>query len=146
MLLLALSVHSVFEGLAIGVSRTTDSTFRLIIAVLIHKIIAALVLGIRFRHANASQLHGALMILIFACATPLGTLIGMVISSNGDAGTDGICNALAIGTFLYIAASEIVVQEFSVSKHTVIKFIFFILGLCVIAAMMLFHEHEHHHH
>ena len=138
-------MHSIFEGVAIGVSSTFESTIRLIIAVLIHKLIAALALGISFQKADSTRSHAAIMLLIFGCATPLGTLIGLLISSSGDSGTEGICNALATGTFLYIAASEIVVQEFSVSKHTVIKFVFFLLGLILIAAMMLFHEHNHHH-
>ena len=72
LLLLALSVHSVFEGLAIGVSSTMENTIRLVVAVLIHKIIAALALGISFQRAKTSKGHAALMILLFSLATPIG--------------------------------------------------------------------------
>ena len=85
------------------------------------------------------------MLFLFSAATPIGIVIGILLSSSGDAVTEGVCNALAMGTFLYIAASEIVVEEFSVSKHGVWKYIAFILGMTAIACLMLAEGHHHHH-
>jgi zinc transporter 1/2/3 len=115
------------------------------IAIMVHKLIAAVALGISFARSNASKLHGGIMMGIFGLATPIGVIIGMVLIEIDINGIDGIFNALATGTFLYISASEIVVEEFSVSKYTTIKYICFLLGIGVIFGMMLTHDHEHEH-
>jgi zinc transporter 1/2/3 len=53
LLLFALSVHSIFEGIAIGVQNDVDSSIRLMIAIIIHKLVAAVALGISFTRAHA---------------------------------------------------------------------------------------------
>jgi zinc transporter 1/2/3 len=72
--------------------------------------------------------HGAVMILIFSLATPVGVIIGLILLETAVNGIEGVFSAIATGTFLYIAASEIVVEEFSVSKYTGYKFLCFLVG------------------
>jgi zinc transporter ZupT len=55
LLLLALSVHSIFEGIAIGVQRSTSSAVKLMIAVIVHKQVASLALGISFGKAQTEM-------------------------------------------------------------------------------------------
>lgn len=43
--------------------------------------------------------------------------------------------SLSGGTFLYIAASEIIIEEFSVSKNKYVKFIVYIIG-CLFVALL----------
>jgi hypothetical protein len=43
--------------------------------------------------------------------------------------------AIAAGTFIYISASEIVVEEFSVSKYKWLKYLFFLLGISLIGGL-----------
>jgi hypothetical protein len=42
-----------------------------------------------------------------------------------------------VGSFLYISASEIVIEEFSVSKYKVKKFIAFLTGAGLISLLTL---------
>ena len=60
------------------------------------------------------------MILFFSFVGPLGVIIGEIISSNNilTAIFYSISSGLNknLGTFLYIAATEIIVEEFSLSK------------------------------
>ena len=52
--LVALTVHSLLEGLAIGVQSSVDSTFVIAAAVLLHKGFAAFALGAAFRSVSVS--------------------------------------------------------------------------------------------
>ena len=83
-------------------------------ATLCHKWAASLTLGISFSKGTIEPKHAISMILIFSCSTPLGIGIGWILSSNSEV-ISGIFMAIAAGTFVYISAAEIVVEEFSVS-------------------------------
>lgn len=48
---------------------------------------------------------------------------------------EAIFLSLSGGTFLYIAASEIIIEEFSVSKNKYVKFIVYIIG-CLFVALL----------
>ena len=45
--------------------------------------------------------------------------------------------AIAAGTFIYISAAEIIVEEFSVSNHKWIKFFCYLIGLLLIVGLWL---------
>ena len=60
--------------------------------------------------------HAVRMILIFALSTPIGIMIGWYLAET-SALLSGIFMAIAAGTFVYISASEIVVEEFTMSKN-----------------------------
>ena len=51
-----------------------------------------------------------------------------------------IFSSLAGGTFLYISASEVVVEEFSIPKNKWIKMIGFILGAVIITFVISVEE------
>ena len=42
-----------------------------------------------------------------------------------------------IGSFIYISASEIIIEEFSVSKYKLEKFLAFLLGAIIICMLTL---------
>lgn len=48
---------------------------------------------------------------------------------------EAIFLSLSGGTFLYIAASEIIIEEFSVTKNKYVKFIVYIIG-CLFVALL----------
>ncbi len=107
----------------------------MIIAIFLHKWAAAMALGISFSKTFADQMGMVyLMLSIFAVATPLGIGIGLAVSGGGDL-MDIIFSSLAGGTFIYIACSEVVVEEFSTPKFKVWKIIAFVGGAGVITAL-----------
>jgi zinc transporter 1/2/3 len=57
------------------------------------------------------------LLSIFAGATPLGMFIGILVSSNSDPIVSGVLVSITVGTFLYIAASEVIVEEFAVTHY-----------------------------
>ena len=49
---------------------------------------------------------------------------------------------MSVGTFVYIAASEVIVEEFAKPKVRIAKFVAFIIGIATIALLMLWgHDH-----
>jgi len=109
-ILVALSFHSMMEGLAIG---SQEKAWDIVFAVLAHKFLAAFALGSEFITHQIKNDQYVLGILIFSLMTPMGILIGALItdSSTSDSVSSGICTSLAGGTFLYVAVMEIIPQE-----------------------------------
>jgi len=68
-------------------------------------------LGISFTKSHVEEKHAINMILIFSCSTPLGIGLGWMIAGASKL-IEGIFMSIAAGTFIYIAASEIIVEEF----------------------------------
>ena len=65
--------------------------------------------------------------IIFCLAGPLGVGLGWALSSVSPL-MAGIFEAIAAGTFIFIAAVEIIVEEFSVSEHKMMKLLFYLIG------------------
>ena len=54
------------------------------------------------------------MLVVFALFTPIGVIVGWILESSSEL-TEIIFSCLAAGSFLYIACSEVIVEEFSIS-------------------------------
>ena len=126
-LLIALSVHGIFEGIALGVMNTVKECSILFSAIILHKWAAAFALGISFYKSGTEKDLFIKMILLFTSFGPLGIIIGMIFSDAGNL-IKGIMLSISTGTFIYVAASEVIVEEFSLSKKTNIKFLWFLFG------------------
>ena len=139
-LVIALSVHSIFEGIALGLQRTSIRLFYLFLAILSHKWVEALTIGINF---NNSQLEYETVkfILLFASMTPIGIILGIIFAGTSDL-IEGFFFAVSSGTFLYISASEVVIEEFSVSKYKKHKFLSFIIGAGLIFRVTIFENSQ----
>ena len=126
-LLIALSVHGIFEGIALGVMNTIKECSILFSAIILHKWAAAFALGISFYKSGTETDLFIKMIIIFTSFGPLGIIIGMIFSDAGNL-IKGIMLSISVGTFIYVAASEVIVEEFSLSKKANIKFVWFLFG------------------
>lgn len=73
---------------------------------------------------------------IFSIATPLGISIGIVLHGLNDL-VNIVFNSLAGGTFLYLSASEVIVEEFSVNIKKWLKLLFFVGGAMFITFLGL---------
>ena len=83
-LLIALSVHGVFEGIALGVMNTVKECSILFSAIILHKWAAAFALGISFYKSGTEKDLFIKMILLFTSFGPLGIIIGMIFSDAGN--------------------------------------------------------------
>lgn len=134
-LMIALSVHSIFEGLATGISKDMKDVINMIIAIVLHKGAAGTSLGISLvkTFPNDFKLVRTL-VLMFSIATPLGVILGMILADADDI-YEIIFNSIAAGTFFYIACSEIIVEEFALEGYRFTKMIFFLLGATMITCL-----------
>ncbi|CAN0485111.1 unnamed protein product [Ectocarpus sp. 8 AP-2014] len=109
-LLLALSVHSVMEGLGVGAK--TTKAYNLLFAIGVHKGLAAYALGASLLQSGVHGKQVTLFVLAFSAMTPLGILLGAIIEKDGEDDSAGaVCVALAAGTFLYVSLMEVLPPE-----------------------------------
>ena len=138
-LMIALSVHSIFEGLALGITTNESGVINICIAIIIHKGAAASSLGISLVKTFPDNFRLCRqLVFIFACSTPLGVIIGMICAGNDL--SDVIFSSIAAGSFVYIACSEVIVEEFSIPGNRYWKLLAFITGASVITCLWFMPE------
>jgi zinc transporter 1/2/3 len=134
-LMIALSVHSIFEGLALGLQPDLASVVNMVIAILIHKGAASSSLGISLVKTFPNDFKLCRwLIFCFSCATPLGVIIGMCVMNAGDIYTI-VFSSIAAGSFVYIACSEVIVEEFAIPGNRWWKLLAFLFGAALIMSL-----------
>uniref|UniRef100_A0A7S3MY37 Zinc transporter ZIP2 n=1 Tax=Strombidium inclinatum TaxID=197538 RepID=A0A7S3MY37_9SPIT len=137
-ILIGLGVHALFEGLSLGLSNKTSSSVIFAVAILLHKGAAGLSLGISMAKTfPGKDAFVTKMMLLFALFTPLGVVLGWLLQGRHQL-TEIIFSCLAAGSFLYIACSEVIVEEFSESTRKGQKLFFYLLGISLICSLMFF--------
>ena len=136
-LLLALGFHGFFEGMAMGIQSELRDTLFLGLAIAAHKWAASLTLGIAIIKGGIPLKNLIIMITIFGFIGPVGIAIGMILRATASDIVEGIFLAISVGTFLYIACSEVLVEEFEHPENKYIKFCAFIIGGIFTAGLSL---------
>ena len=109
--LAALSVHSLLEGIGLGSQQSIASASTVAIAIIIHKGIAAFALGLRLAPIKTSWHRLVVCMAVFSAASPFGIVIGMIAQSNGSDLLLSSINGLSAGTFLYVGVIEMLAPE-----------------------------------
>ena len=126
-LLVVLSVHSVIAGIALGLEPELAASLLVMIAILCHKGSAAFALAVSVFASGADTRRVWRTLAIFVTMTPLGIAIGTGASSllEGQVATliEGSFNALAAGTFVYVAILDVISAEMSRTDDRVAHFI-----------------------
>lgn len=132
--IIALGLHSIFEGIAIGLGHEPQDVWYLFFAIASHKFVVAFVIGMQFVVAGLSKCMVVTLILIFSSISPIGIAIGLglTIQEAGDNGSTGaattVLNALAAGTLLYVVFFEVLEKERGKNKYGIIQVFCIILG------------------
>lgn len=113
-LFLMLSVHSIITGVSLGLEPDGLAAATLLVAILAHKGTAAFALSVQLIAGGVSRLLRPL--ILFSLMTPAGILLGSLLNQwlSGSAGVlfEAVFDALAAGTFLFVAVFEILSQAF----------------------------------
>ena len=140
-LLVTLSVHSVLTGIALGIQSGISDVTILLIAILAHKGTAGIALGVSLQRSSFSKKTKALLVVVFTVMTPIGILLGIAFSEifqlRQREVVEAIFNALAAGTFLYIAALDIFAEEFIRPQQRWQKFILTCSGFAIMAIVAI---------
>lgn len=107
-LFVALSFHSMMEGIGLGTTKKASMLISISIAILAHKSLAAFALGSALCKTNLSARHFGVMAIVFSSGTPAGIAIGSFVAANFDGPEAAVCTAIAAGTFLQISMMEII--------------------------------------
>lgn len=135
-LFIVLSLHSLLAGMALGVEAHPVQAIAILIAILAHKGSAAFALGLR-TDPNGYWPR----MLAFSFMTPIGVCIGAGLTSllQADSETlfEAVFDAVAAGTFLYVALAEILPKELKGTKnvHSLATSTFLGLGLMALIAL-----------
>ncbi|KAK0601058.1 hypothetical protein LWI29_020928 [Acer saccharum] len=148
LLIVALCFHSVFEGIAIGVAETEADAWKALWTISLHKIFAAVAMGIALLRMipDRPMLSCAAYAFAFAISSPVGVGIGIVI----DATTQGtvadwifaISMGLACGVFIYVSINHLLSKGYAPLNRVSVdtpyhKFLAVLLGIGVIAVVMI---------
>lgn len=138
-LIFILSVHSIIVGVALGSEIVLNQSIIIAIAVLAHKGSAAFALGVSMLKSKIKTGKIIKLIVMFSVMTPFGILIGIFLShileGNATEFSIAMFDALAAGTFLYIAIMDIFNEEFKNKQYTYLKLLFSVLGLLLMALL-----------
>ena len=136
-LLVGLGTHALFEGLAVGIAAGFQEVLFYSIAIWLHKGAAGMSLGISMARTFPNEKRFSVgMICLFGIFTPAGVGLGWILKDADSDMYELVFACLAAGSFLYIACSEVIVEEFSISSYRFVKLAFFLLGICMIAGLV----------
>ncbi|KAI0238618.1 Zinc transporter ZIP1 [Lamellibrachia satsuma] len=139
-LLLALSLHRVFEGMSVGLQGTTMNVWNLFIAIVCHESIIGFSLGLQFVKNKFSICRILVLTIICSLFEPFGVGIGTIVVELGEPSRtldiiNGVLQSLATGTFIYITFFEILQEEIMPGEASMLKLVSVVAGFCVMAAL-----------
>ena len=143
LLLVALSVHALFEGLAVGLFQDLNNMVQVLGALVIHKCVLAFSMGINLVQHSFSMRAVVKSSFLFSAMSPVGFGIGILMltyaSSNLGRIFSAIFQAIATGTFLYVTFFEIFFHELNSKEcHKLLKVLMMVLGYSLIAIVQYF--------
>ncbi|XP_010483591.1 PREDICTED: zinc transporter 2-like [Camelina sativa] len=148
LLIFALCFHSIFEGIAIGLSETKSDAWRNLWTISLHKVFAAVAMGIALLKLIPKRPFFLTVVysLAFGISSPIGVGIGIGINatSQGAAGdwTYAISMSLACGVFVYVAVNHLISKGYKPREKCyfdkpVYKFLAVFLGVALLSFVMI---------
>ncbi|KAI5334282.1 hypothetical protein L3X38_024415 [Prunus dulcis] len=147
LLIVALCFHSFFEGIAIGVAKTKAEAWKALWTVSVHKIIAAIAMGIALLRMlpNRPFLSCMAYAFVFSISSPVGVGVGITIDSTTQGATAdwlfAISIGLACGVFIYVSINHLLSKGYTAQKAVSVdqphyKFLAVLFGIGVISVAM----------
>ena len=127
-LLAMLSIHSIVAGVALGIEEYITGAVALLIGIVFHKGPAAFALIVCTHLAGLDQARQKSILVLFSVMTPLGILLGLgsgyifLTTSAAYGALQGVFNAFAAGTFIYIAVMDIIDKELTTHQKQMAQF------------------------
>jgi len=145
---LAMAVHSVMAGFALGLKCEKSSMENLAIAIVCHKMFDVSALGIVLVRANVALWKSIPLCLVVALMTPIGVWCA-VAGGDVDRNTNGALQAICAGTFLYVSIQEVLAYEYAKNDGKCmmsLRALTTLLGIGMIALASIAHTRGGHTH
>jgi len=136
LLYLALSIHSLFEGLALGLQTDQLRIFHLFFAILFHEALVAFSVGITLARQQLTLSQGVKYVLLFSTAVPIGIVTGVLVQqvpSTAGSVASAVLQSLATGIFVHVTFLQLIPAELADGKHRLLKVLFHFLGFLSLA-------------
>jgi len=141
-LILALSLHSVFEGVALGLITDVDRLAQIAGAIVIHKSIIAFSLSVNLVQHEMETRTIFKSAILFSIMGPIGIGIGIAVLRNAtqlsSSLSSGILQGIANGTFLFVTFFEIFQRELEANGNRLLKVLFMISGYSVVTVLLYY--------
>jgi zinc transporter ZupT len=141
MLLIVLSVHSVILGLALDAQSAVSGAVIVFLAIVAHKGATGFALGVGYARAGFSRRYALPQVVFFSTMTPLGILVGasasMALTVPAGRPFEAIFDSLGAGTFIYIAALDIIKTDFDSPEHRTQKWFAAALAFGIMALLAI---------
>jgi zinc transporter 1/2/3 len=138
-LTLILSVHSIIAGASLGLESEFSTSVVIFLAIVCHKGSAAFALMVSLHSSGVGAARQRGILALFVTMTPLGLLAGTIASAtlSGQAALliEGTFNALAAGTFIYVAVLDIIDEELAKSDDKLAMFALIVAGIALMALL-----------
>ncbi|XP_069680677.1 zinc transporter ZIP1-like [Periplaneta americana] len=155
LVVLALSIHELFEGLAVGLQTSTSFVWYMLGAVSAHKLVIAFCVGIELVSSRTRLMLTVIYISTFALVSPIGIGIGIGLSESAAESVEGgapnaILQGMATGTLLYVVFFEVLQRERANKQSGLFQLLAIMTGFGIMFGLLIAaghnHEHEHDHH
>uniref|UniRef100_A0A914RYB2 Uncharacterized protein n=1 Tax=Parascaris equorum TaxID=6256 RepID=A0A914RYB2_PAREQ len=120
-----------------------------VLAISFHSVIEGLAFGVQLGRTHAHSLGWVCgSVLLLALMSPLGGLIGMFVQ-NAQIDTKVkdfiilILQGLAVGTFIYVTFFEVLLHERDNEHPNLLKLAFMIIGFALIGSLRMLDTHSH---
>ncbi|XP_028160031.1 zinc transporter ZIP1-like [Ostrinia furnacalis] len=145
LIVLALSIHELFEGLAVGLESSTSHVWYMLGAVSAHKLVIAFCIGVELIATRTKTVLAIVYITTFAIVSPLGIGIGLLLVGGEGATAAGVYSVvlqgLASGTLLYVIFFEI----WKGDRTGIFQYIASVVGFFIMFGLQLLTGHSHSH-
>ncbi|XP_060890460.1 zinc transporter ZIP1-like [Labrus mixtus] len=139
-LVFSLSLHSVFEGLAVGLVEEGKEVLEICLALMIHKSVISFSLSFKLCQSRLRRSVVVGCLLLFAVMSPLGIAVGIGLTETRMSPQHQLARStlegLAAGTFLYITFMEILPHELSSARNRILKVAMLLVGFAVVTAVL----------
>lgn len=144
-LIIALSMHRIFEGMTIGLQGSVHNIWSLFLAVMCHELVIGFSLGLQLVKSRLSLRQLSITSFVCSVIMPVGVAIGIVLTELGGedgklAMANGILQAIAMGTFIYVTFFEILQEEVDPNDTSIGKIVFIFAGFVMMALLDLIPE------
>ena len=151
LVVIALSVHSLFEGMAIGLEESKAGVWKLLMAVSIHAAPIVFCVSTDMISSGVKKLKVFIFMIILSINTPAGILIGLIVTSYMEQASGqhiliiGVLQGLAAGTLLYITFFEVLSRD-KLDKYGMsglLGAVAIMLGFSLMATLEISADHSH---
>ena len=103
----ALSIHSFFEAMALGISTDITSATMMTTCISLHQPAESIALLVAFLKSGINHKIIYIYLTLYSLVALVGVITGVLVNKMASSSIEGIIMAITAGTFIYVGATEV---------------------------------------